>query len=69
MIYYLPIILVCHLNSPKCDEETAINKVIGDYQNNLMTCIRESYESVAKLAYMPKMDEPFYVRVKCKVVK
>lgn len=69
MIYYLPIILICHMNDPKCDENNAINKVVGDYQNNLMTCITESYQSAAKLAYIPKMGEPFYVKVKCKAIQ
>ena len=71
MIQYLPIILICHTGiSPfKCTEELAINKIEADPQNSPISCLIEGQTKSATLAFSPRADEPYYMKIKCKVIE
>lgn len=68
MIQYIPVVLICNslLSSFECKEggrDTTI--VMGDMQNTPMSCIQESYQRAAKLAFAPKIGDNYYIKVKC----
>lgn len=67
MIQYLPVILICHVGiaASNCNEELAINKVEAEMKNSPMACIMEGQTKAASLAFSPKQDEPFYIKIKC----
>ena len=68
LIKFLPIILICHngISPSKCNEELAINKVeLDQMQNSPISCLMEGQSKAATLAFVPKEDEPFYVKIKC----
>ena len=66
---FIPLILICHLDisSQKCNEETAITRTVGEAQNTPMACLINGQTKIASLAFAPKPDEPYYVKVKCVV--
>lgn len=68
MIEYVPVILICNslLSAMECKEggrDTTI--VMGEIKNTPMSCIQESYERVAKLAFAPKIGDNYYIKVRC----
>ena len=68
MIEYVPVILICNslLSSMECKEggrDTTI--VMGEMQNTPMSCFQEGYTRLAKLAFVPKQGDHYYVKVKC----
>ena len=69
MIKFLPLILICHTNvsTNQCDEKTAITSAVGDYENTPMSCLINGQTKIASLAFAPKPDEPYYVKIKCLV--
>ena len=65
MVEFLPLILVCHFGINDCNETNAINKVQGEMQNTPMSCLIEGQTKAASLAFVPKQNEPFYIKIKC----
>ena len=68
MIEYVPVILICNslLSPMECKEggrDTTI--VMGEMQNTPMSCFQEGYTRSAKLAFVPKQGDHYYVKVKC----
>lgn len=68
MIEYVPVILICNslLSPMECKEngrDTTI--VMGEIKNTPMSCIQESYERAAKLAFSPKLGDNYYIKVRC----
>lgn len=71
MIQYLPIILICHagISTSNCNEELAINKIEADLQNSPISCLIEGQTKAATIAFSPRADDPFYIKIKCKVIE
>lgn len=68
MIRYIPIILICHLSVPdkECNpNNNGITKAVGQHQSTPMACLIEGQARAATLAFSPKLNEPYYVRIKC----
>lgn len=68
MIEYVPVILICNslLSPMECKEggrDTTI--VMGEIKNTPMSCVQESYERAAKLAFSPKIGDNYYIKVRC----
>jgi len=67
MIKFLPIILICStdIGTFRCNEDNAINKIEVEPQNSPISCLVEGHTKAASLAFVPKENEPFYIRIKC----
>ena len=68
MLRYIPIILICNTSLPDVDckpENKEITSFVGEAQNSPMSCLIEGQTRVAGLEFAPKLNEPYYVRIKC----
>ena len=68
MIEYIPLILICNAVLPdtECkDKGKDVTTVVGEPQRTPMSCLIEGTTKIASLAFAPRMDEKFYVRIKC----
>jgi len=68
MIEYIPVVLFCNslLSDMECKEggrDTAI--IMGEIQNTPMSCIQEGYLRASKSAFAPKMNDNYYIKVRC----
>lgn len=70
MIKYLPIILICHASVPQqdCKVDTKdVTSFTGEPQNSPMACAIEGQTRLAQIAIAPKLNEPYYYKVRCVV--
>lgn len=68
MLKFIPIILICNTNMPDIDcksENKEVTSFIGEAQNSPMSCLMEGQTRLAGLEFAPKINEPYYVRIKC----
>lgn len=68
MLKFIPIILICNINTPDIDcksENKDVTVSIGEPQNSPMSCAMEGQTRAAGLGFAPKLNEPYYIRVKC----
>lgn len=68
MIKYIPIILICHSSIPEYDcksENKGVTTAIGEHTNSPMSCLIEGQTRVASLAFAPKLEDLYYVKIKC----
>lgn len=68
MIKFIPIILICHSNitNTECNQNNKdVTVAFGEPQNSPISCLIEGQTRLASLAIAPKLDEPYYTRIKC----
>lgn len=68
MIEFIPVILICSAALPvtECKEgNKEVTVTIGEFKNTPMACLIEGNTKVASLVFAPKLEDNYYVKVKC----
>ena len=65
---FIPFILICALGSPDQDcrlENKNITVVKGEPQITPMSCLMAGQSQAASLAFAPRENDNYYIRIKC----